>query len=70
MSEKEIYEVINRVNSMILNNENKENALAYINKIGEEIIKLPIYREYRDTIMLYEKTYNEYLFANNKKKEE
>lgn len=64
MNEKEIYELMNSVKSMILNHENREDVLNYINKINKEIVELPIFKEFRDLNILYETTYNDFLFAN------
>lgn len=64
MSEKEIYKMIDVIKSMILNKENKEDMLKAINLIHKEIMKLPIYKDFRNLVMLYEKEYGEYLFAN------
>lgn len=61
---KDIYKEIHNIEEMIDNKEDKESVLKQINELHLKIMELPFYKAFRNVILLYEKEYDTYLFAN------
>ena len=66
MNELTIFSKIDDLKERINNKEDKSNILKEINEVLKNIQELPIQKEFRELIMLYEKTYDEYLFGGKK----
>ena len=68
--ETTIYKQIKETIQKIISKEDMYDIISDINKIRDDLYKLPLYHEFIEMVALFEKTYNTALMADIKKEVE